>query len=1156
MNYIINHKKYQDDAVAFLEKRTQSEIAFSDLSFNLFFGEISGSNISFHSNKTNLNLELKKFRMRYNPLYLWIARFKLTEIYAEEFFLDTSDLIKNQSSTAAANKTEKKKADLSQLPPFLKRIKLKKAEIQNFVWKQKPEQTLTINAVSLKSRFGSSFYSSPLDLDIHNTRFSSKKVDLFLDKGTISGFFVFDFSQPRILDESSLEIKMSIEGFLLSIIKKIKPWITDEGWDQDMNPTLARFFPNGIPEDRSYMFLEEARLSLKKAKNQISLEQLLVNLGGSKLMGQANWNLGSKNFQLSLNTKDPLPISKLPLGQAKIRKAFGGFRVALTAKGKVTDLQSNNINTDIALAMVDNLVTPEKGDLTAVIKGQIQNSRLTTDQLKISLADGLIEGNGSMNLLKGHTTVSFKAKDFDAETIVRLFSTIRVPAKVDGTGILEGKVNNPTIKINMSSEDAGYEFLHFGPAAGTLVLQNKDLILDVATSKNTMGESKLMLKSYNVFSPFEQKMELSSSFVDLKIKELLNSTSMSGLIGGDFNLKRKQGVSNANGAFLAKDFSFFEEKIGDVAFEALIKDKHADIKNLKIDVAFPEETITTPLALSFDFDDYGYLVQGTPIKGLKLKGKFLKAKREELKLDITANNLSLNVFSSIMPIKPIRSQFDGQIALDYNIYDPWLSSFTAKIKDLRLFTSDLNYEVLKPTTLVYKNQTLTFSRFELSSGQGKFLLDGALGRNANSNLKVKGKIDFAPFNDVNPFISESDTPIDVDVTLKGDILKPDVFGHIDFDKDTIKFRQAPVDLEEISGRVNFKGKRLSTEALSLFFDDAPTTVQGWIETNYEMVTAANLNIEGKEMPLRPIDGMVMLSDANLSLKGSGGNLTLSGPVNIVDGVYTRNFSVTNFVIKPVADLYEEESDTFAGLPLSTRYNLRIKNTGELAIRNNLADLEMNADLSLFGTIDKPDLVGQLDFLGGQIHAFGLDFDRAKGFAQFKRNKGYDANVNLTAVKEIQEYNITAQIEGPSDNLRLRLSSSPALSHREILAVIFYGQTPDQLNDAERRNFTQTVAISQLASILSDPFTDLSGLDVLEVNSRQQTSTQTVQRLSVGKRLSDRFEVSFTTDIGITNPERAFELRYQIFDNFYLIAAKDIVGRNRYRFDVNLRFSTY
>ncbi|EKD52228.1 MAG: hypothetical protein ACD_62C00082G0007, partial [uncultured bacterium] len=426
---------------------------------------------------------------------------------------------------------------------------------------------------------------------------------------------------------------------------------------------------------------------------------------------------------------------------------------------------------------------------------------------------------------------------------------------------------------------------------------------------------------------------------------------------------------------------------------------------------------------------------------------------------------------------------------------------------------------------------------------------------ANSSLHVKGEVDFGPLVDYNPFISEAETPITVDVTVRGDYHKPDLNGTVTLDKDTLRFRKVWADISNMTGTLKLSGNRIASDKLTLAFDDGPMTLKGYITTDWEKVTGADLDIKGREVPLHPFEGLNLLADIKMRLKGVN-QLHLSGDFNIVEGKYSRNFTITNFFIKPVVEEFQEERNTLAGLPLTTQYELRVNNSGDMLIENNLADLEMNLDLELKGTIEKPYLLGQIDFLSGSVHAFGITFDDAKGFAQFGQKSGIVPEVSLNSRKEIQGYDITAGVDGQADNLRLKLFATPALDHREILSLVFYGQTPDQLTASDRRNFTQTAAISQLATILSEPLNQLSGLDMIEVTARNDRPQETVQRLTVGKKLSDRFDLVFTTDLGITNPERAFEIRYQIFDNFYFIAAKDIVGRDRYRFDINYHLEAY
>lgn len=1147
INAALNLEDNQKQAAQALETFTQTHLEFRNLKFNLFWGEVAGEDFYLHVKKNNLKLSLTEFKLSYNPLYLLIARFKITKITAKEFWLDTSELIKSAEDPKPIK-----------VPTFLKRIKLKEAKLQRFFWSYPDGGYLAIENVSLDSKFGSSLSTSPLHLIVDDITYFTDKLHAYVERVELDGFFLFDFSQPRLLDESKLDIKADAQRILIAPYRKPKPWLTDAAWDIDLEPVLKNYYPTGIPTDRSFLFLNSLSIDSEKTKNSLSLNSFNINYYGHKLIGKGHYYNDSKKADFKLKTSKPLDISKLPLGQSKFRQSFEQFEIDLNLDGTFASIQKNSIDADIKAKLIGNLVHPTAGDVAASIKGRLTDGIFSTNNLNIKILDGTITADGKLNFHDLTTQTNVKADQIDAQTVIRLFSSVNIPSKVNATGSITGKINDPKINLDLNTKNATYEFLNFGDAHGKLLIESNDLMLDVQSVNSPIGQSKLKMTVDEVFSPFENNMKLTSEFQKINIASLFNAKSLTGTIGGTFILDRANAIVSAKGDFKTDKFHFFEHPVGNIDFKLAIKGKHLDVTPITITLDSPQKTLVSNKGLSFDFDDTGYRFKGELTNALQIIGEFKKANKNFIHLNFLPNNLNLELFSSLIPLTLESSLLSGKIDLDYSIYDPYQSKMQSTLTTLELTTPEGLLKLHKTSGLDYQNKAFQFKNFDLSAGQGRFILNGAVGLNLNTDLKIKGEIDFTPLVDFNPYISESEKPLFVDLTLREDILKPKVYGSIKLDNDSIRFRRMDVDLEELNGTVKFDGTRISTELLTFNYDDAPMRLAGWITTDYEKITAADMTIKGKEFLFYPAEGMPILSDINLKLTGHG-DMLLKGDINIVEGQYSRNFTLTNFILKPDEDDDDDDdssSKTLGGLPLSTRYQFKIKNTGDLTIQNNVANLELNADLDLVGTIENPNLIGQIDFVSGSINAFGIDFSNASGFAQFKQGKGLSPEVNIVAKKEIQGYNIAARVEGKIENLKLRLESSPALSNREILSVIFYGATPDFLTNEGRRNFTQTAAISQLASILASPVEKISGLDVLRVSSRRNSSSNTIQRLSVGKKLTERFDLSFTTDLGIDDPERAFELRYQIFDNFYFIAAKDLVGGNRYRFDVNYRFELY
>ena len=75
------------------------------------------------------------------------------------------------------------------------------------------------------------------------------------------------------------------------------------------------------------------------------------------------------------------------------------------------------------------------------------------------------------------TQTNFTANNIDAQTVIRLFSSINIPATVNAKGSVTGKLTNPRISIDLNTDNAMYEFLNFGRATGNLLIDNENLKL-------------------------------------------------------------------------------------------------------------------------------------------------------------------------------------------------------------------------------------------------------------------------------------------------------------------------------------------------------------------------------------------------------------------------------------------------------------------------------------------------------------------------------------------------------------------------------------------------------------------------------------------------------------------------------------------------------
>jgi len=356
-----------------------------------------------------------------------------------------------------------------------------------------------------------------------------------------------------------------------------------------------------------------------------------------------------------------------------------------------------------------------------------------------------------------------------------------------------------------------------------------------------------------------------------------------------------------------------------------------------------------------------------------------------------------------------------------------------------------------------------------------------------------------------------------------------LFGTLEFKNHTINFVNIVGDLED--GRFSLKG--------DLTYQD------------YAMVSS-NLRLERQGLRYKMEDGSFRAEfDGNIELVGKFPSPLLSGDITLVDAKYTKDFNLLETVTKKKPIKKKGE------YVFSPKLNLRIKNTGDFLIKNNVGEISLGADLDVKGTRKDPKLGGVVQVVEGEIHYMGMNFDITKGFVEL-REGNEDPYLEVTAQKEIKTYNITAEVHGHINNLAIDLSAtSPygSLEKRDVISLLAFGITEserEQLAASRGGQFGISMAAQQLTHIIERPVTKLTGLDTFRLES-SDPSNQSVSRVVVGKQISDRLTIDFTTDINTVNAVQTVIGEYLVTDNLVLKGARstdenyEISGALRFRF---------
>lgn len=394
------------------------------------------------------------------------------------------------------------------------------------------------------------------------------------------------------------------------------------------------------------------------------------------------------------------------------------------------------------------------------------------------------------------------------------------------------------------------------------------------------------------------------------------------------------------------------------------------------------------------------------------------------------------------------------------------------------------------------------------------------------------------------------------LSLSGSSHDPLLKGFIEFDGNELGIRGFSEELTNLHGRLAIDGNSLSP-LLSGHLGDGEFKLGGRVLLAHWKPEALDLSLKGTNLTLAKTNNYRIDFDTDVSLKGRFPSPLLEGRVDIVDGRYVKKFVLRDFVLKP----FEEPTETapWEESLRSLQLSLKIKNSGDLRIKNNIASLFLQSDLQISGSFGRPRIEGALTASEGEFYLLGSKFSLTEGRLEFLDPSRREPYLTLSAQASERsivpsDYSVFVEIKGYLSNLEVSLSSNPGLPREDILSLITVGKTQEELKSTGqvRRSLSAEILAGEITSILESPLSKTTGLDVFRLEASE---TGAITRFSIGKNITDRLLVEFMNDLDPQTAERMVQANYYLTDNILLKGFRVWTTSTipRYRFNISFRF---
>lgn len=956
---------------------------------------------------------------------------------------------------------------------------------------------------------------------------------------------IFDFNTDKILineiEVNLNSLKTNSALYYLDFLNPLKGRISGGVKIKYFNETLSfeclkdvsldnfrLTFPNAKNDILSIKKLNLRKCDFEIRNNKdfflnVDFSFLNSRVKATGIIGSEGFNI--KTFDTVLGLKELGPISGVQL--------FGNGPVDLWVRG-----EKSNVVLDFKAKFKDfSVLDFHFGDADSNFKYDISKSQLDIDNFESLNGRSKINGNGKLKF-GDNPGIDLKIQSpyanlIDSRKIYKRILSDKIPIfknlKIgyETNYVVSGGFSPSDLIINGSFLSKDIEVIkeNMDELKFNFEFSNRNIYISDFVLKKNKGR----LKTKGLYNLKNEYFEYSGDFTglrleDIKLYEVLNF-GLTGMFEGEF---RGHGRGNK-----------FNSRTS-------MRLKHSKVDNLIIG-----NSNLTIFNNSNDWflsgDLFGNIIRGKTYLNLDPSDQS-KLSSININVDIDDMKTMAGVLSAHnIKNKTISGQAVGELNSSFSIFKPeklnadiTVSKFYFKNENRKINLSPSNNKVIiengeiKLWNIILDGSGQSFSSFGEGNISSKFNIQNLLSLNANhiqllspdikkANGRVEGKATL--FGNIKKF-SPSISLIGKDVNLNWSKI-PGVFEGINF---KLLANENEVILQELVAK--YGGGEITGDGIVLYAIPFPN-----VDFNFKLTNT--------KLPLFKKSHLVLSGFGHLTGKSLPYNV--SADFAVLHGQINDSF---NEILKSKND--EGEYNKFLPKKNNSQklqlFDLDVNSeiVNPIILKNNIAYLNFDGNLNIFGNYLNPLVKGDLKFLP-EVSKFvfkGNEFLLSEGRINFlESTTKIEPELNFVGNAHVSEYDIKVNVSGKTENLGISLNSEPSLSQEDILSLLTIGITSDKskkLQDSDRQSITSI----GIGSLLIDQFqlnegiTSSLGLrlsvapefsedgeeDLLagrtgESNTSSTSRLKSTTRIKLKKKLTKKINISVSSTVGGTMEQK-------------------------------------
>ena len=755
------------------------------------------------------------------------------------------------------------------------------------------------------------------------------------------------------------------------------------------------------------------------------------------------------------------------------------------------------------------------GDINAAL--QFDNGNLSMEKVQVSYGDAHAQIDGTFGLFAPGTFNVLSDPPMDitlSGTNIALENYLEgYRGKFSLDARLKGTLRSPQGPIKVQAKNVESKWQHLEQAALAANFVGDKLRVDRLAVSPTPGE--WIIASGLISTKEFVDVKISSQGVALSRIDLLNAkVPLDGRLSGEVSARGAFNNPTLSGQLTLTNVRTDNLTLGDIHADLRLEERIAHVQ-MEHDA----------IALTGDYH-------------FKTKG---------FNGHLRVNSDDLGPYLALAGLKGFSGQLRADIQGEGNLNDLEHIRATGDLENIVVYRNGQEFLRTGNTRLTYLAGKLEIPQWDIYLlDQGVVRLAATRQADGNIELTAEGMIPLAVARTLHPQLADITGDLALSLLVSGKAAAPQVKGKIDIRQAALTLPFSDQKLHGLTGTIRITPKKLIIAGVTGSLEEGGFNLDGEIDLADYRPTRAQMSLAATNLQLNIPDTLDIFLDSKLEFKGTPDDTLLSGDVTVVGGSYYKDVNLNplqmvNDKARPAAPKTREFKLPFLK---NLNLNIDINSRQPYAVDNNLAELQVEPNLHIAGTLNRPRVTGRTEVGEGTIKFRARKFQILKGAIEYIDPYDITPELDLRSETEIRSWRVFMDISGKLNNLGFKFSSQPPEEPGDIVSLILTGRTTDELV-AEEGGQNQSAA-QVLALIANSAYgkeiQDLVGLDILEAEKVADAETDTDQtRITIGKNLSRRLTIKYGIETKDGELVQQSIAEYKLYENILLAGFQDNKG---------------